>query len=181
MRIPKYRSTERDHSNQYFAESKYQSENQTICDADPAFHDRSGSYQRRFLAHPGTRWPCAPANATTTRIDAGPAAQCGRLLKIARESTARFKDVSVAEAEGYSLQFDCVRGDDSGAMGLHYVNGNLVNSGVLDATRTQVVIYEPMPGGGLRLIGGTRTRTGHDFGKEKGIPHGVYDVGKNLG
>jgi hypothetical protein len=75
------------------------------------------------------------------------------LVKIVRESTERFKDVSVAEAEGYALQFGCVSGDDFGAMGLHYVNGALVKSGVLDATRPQIVIYEAMPNGGLRLIG----------------------------
>jgi len=38
-------------------------------------------------------------------------------------------------------------------MGLHYVNGNLVNGGVLDPTRPQIVIYEPMPDGTLKLIG----------------------------
>src|SRR5260370_31154137 len=75
------------------------------------------------------------------------------LVKIVRESTERFKDVSVAEAEGYALQFGCVSGDDFGAMGLHYVNGALVKSGVLDATRPQIVIYEAMPNGNRRLIG----------------------------
>jgi len=75
------------------------------------------------------------------------------LIAIIRQSTERFKDVSVALAEGYALQFGCVSGDDFGAMGLHYVNGNLVNSGVLDATRPQIVIYEPTPNGGRRLIG----------------------------
>ena len=75
------------------------------------------------------------------------------LLKIVRDSTARFKDVSVAEAEGYALQFGCVSGEYSGAMGLHYVNGDLVGKGVLDATHPQIVIYEAMPSGGLRLIG----------------------------
>ena len=50
------------------------------------------------------------------------------------------------------LQFG-VRFFPTGAMGLHYVNGALVNSGVVDATRPQIVIYEPTPGGGLRLIG----------------------------
>ena len=75
------------------------------------------------------------------------------LVKIVRDSTERFKDVKVAEAEGYALQFGCVSGDDFGAMGLHYINGNLVNSGVLDATRPQIVIYEPKPDGSLRLIG----------------------------
>jgi hypothetical protein len=59
----------------------------------------------------------------------------------------------VAEAEGYKLQFGCVSGGDSGAMGLHYVNGDLVNKGVLDPTRPQIVIYEPIPGGSLQLIG----------------------------
>ena len=79
--------------------------------------------------------------------------QRGELLRIIRQSTERFKDVAAAEAEGYSLQFGCVTGDDAGAMGLHYVNSALVNSGVLDATRPQIVIYEPTPGGGRQLIG----------------------------
>jgi hypothetical protein len=75
------------------------------------------------------------------------------LVKIVRDSTERFKDVAVAEVEGYILQFGCVSGDDFGAMGLHYVNGDLVNSGVLDATRPQIVIYEAMPDGSRQLIG----------------------------
>jgi hypothetical protein len=75
------------------------------------------------------------------------------LLKTVRDATDRFKDVRVAEAAGYALQFGCVTGDDTGAMGLHYVNGALVSSGVLDATRPQIVIYEPMPDGSLQLIG----------------------------
>lgn len=53
----------------------------------------------------------------------------------------------------YTLQFGCVSGDDSGAMGLHYVNSTLVNGAVLDATRPQIIIYEPTPEGGRRLIG----------------------------
>ena len=75
------------------------------------------------------------------------------LVKIVRESTERFKQVSVAEREGYALQFGCVSGSDSGAMGLHYVNGALVASGVIDATRPQIVIYEPADDGSLKLIG----------------------------
>ena len=77
----------------------------------------------------------------------------GELLKIVRENTAKYKDVSAAEADGYGLLFGCVSGPDSGAMGLHYVNLNLVASGVVDATRPQIVIYEPMPDGHLQLIG----------------------------
>jgi len=83
----------------------------------------------------------------------GQQSNAGALLKIVRESTVRFKDVSVAEAEGYALQFGCVSGSDFGAMGLHYVNATLVNNGVLDATKPQIVIYEATPGGGRRLLG----------------------------
>lgn len=77
----------------------------------------------------------------------------GELLKVIRENTAKYKDVSVAQADGYALLFGCVSGPDSGAMGLHFVNLNLVASGVIDATRPQIVIYEPMPDGHLQLIG----------------------------
>jgi hypothetical protein len=77
----------------------------------------------------------------------------GALLRIVRNATERFQDVSEAEKEGYNLQFGCVSGDSAGAMGLHFVNGELVNSGIIDPTRPQIVIYEPTPNGGLRLIG----------------------------
>ena len=75
------------------------------------------------------------------------------LLKVVRDATSRFQDVKVAEAQGYALQFGCVTGDDAGAMGLHYVNADLVNQGILDPTRPQIVICEPNPDGSLRLIG----------------------------
>jgi hypothetical protein len=92
------------------------------------------------------------SHATTQQYEAT-LDQQNALVKIVRDSTERFKDVKAAEAEGYALQFGCVSGDDFGAMGLHYINGNFVNGGVLDATRPQIVIYEPKPDGSLRLIG----------------------------
>jgi hypothetical protein len=75
------------------------------------------------------------------------------LLKAVRDSTARFQDVSVAESEGYALQFGCVTGPDSGAMGLHYINMPLVAAGTIDPQHPQIVIYEPTPDGHLKLIG----------------------------
>jgi hypothetical protein len=95
------------------------------------------------------------SHAATQQHGLTPAQQskASALLKIVRDSTERFKDVSVAEAEGYALQFGCVSGDDYGAMGLHYINGDLVSKGVLDATHPQIVIYEAAPNGRLRLIG----------------------------
>jgi hypothetical protein len=79
--------------------------------------------------------------------------KASELIRIVRESTARFHDVNVAEAEGYALQFGCVSGDSAGAMGLHYVNGDILNKGVIDPTHPPIVIYEPTPSGKLKLIG----------------------------
>src|SRR6476469_3696611 len=75
------------------------------------------------------------------------------LVKVVREVTAPFKNVAAAEAAGYGLAFGCVSGPDAGAMGLHYVNMALVGDGEIDATRPEIVIYEPVANGGVRLIG----------------------------
>lgn len=77
----------------------------------------------------------------------------GPLVSVVRQATERFRDVAVAEAEGYQLLFGCVSGPDAGAMGLHYVNLSLVGDGELDPSRPEIVIYEPMKDGRLRLIG----------------------------
>jgi hypothetical protein len=77
----------------------------------------------------------------------------GELVRVVRESTRRFHDVEQAKAEGYQLLFGCVSGPDDGAMGLHYVNMEFVGDGVLDPRRPEIVIYEPLPNGGRRLIG----------------------------
>jgi hypothetical protein len=79
--------------------------------------------------------------------------QTGAFVKAVREATERFRDVAVAQSEGYALMFGCVSGPDAGAMGLHYVNLALVGDGELDATRPEIVIYEPLPNGRLRLTG----------------------------
>jgi hypothetical protein len=79
--------------------------------------------------------------------------QMNDLVRIVREATERFRDVAVAESEGYALQFGCVSGPDAGAMGMHFVKGPLVGDDVLDPTRPEIVIYEPAPDGRLRLIG----------------------------
>jgi len=105
------------------------------------------SPSRALAADSHSHEPTSQKHETTQTTDAG------ALIKIVRDATERFKDVKVAEAEGYALQFGCVSGPDSGAMGLHYVNGTLVGNGVLDATRPQIVIYEAQADGTLQLIG----------------------------
>lgn len=93
------------------------------------------------------------AQADHSHQAAGKNEQSAALVKIVREATERFRDVSVAEAEGYALQFGCVSGPDAGAMGMHFVKGDLVGDDVIDPTRPEIVIYEPQPDGRLKLIG----------------------------
>jgi hypothetical protein len=73
-------------------------------------------------------------------------------VKIVRASTERFRDPAVALAEGYVPQFGCVSGSHEGAMGVHFVNFPLVADGVFDATRPELLVYEPLPNGRLRLV-----------------------------
>lgn len=106
-----------------------------------------GACSGRALAQDHTH---APAAQPLTQAQSS---QAATLLQTVRDATARFKDVAAVQAEGYTLTFGCVSGPDSGAMGLHFVNFDLVASGVLDATRPQIVIYEANADGKLQLIG----------------------------
>jgi hypothetical protein len=101
-------------------------------------------------------WLSFPESQTTyaqTLTSQHHGTQAGALVRVVREATERFHNVKAAEAEGYALTFGCVSGGEYGAMGLHYVNFPLVVDGVLDPTRPEIVIYEPLPNGRLRLIG----------------------------
>ena len=73
-------------------------------------------------------------------------------VKIVRESTERFKDAAVALAEGYVPTFGCVSGSHEGAMGIHFVNFPMVADVALDPTRPELLVYEPLSNGRLRLI-----------------------------
>jgi hypothetical protein len=79
--------------------------------------------------------------------------QQSTFIKIVRESTERFKDVGETEREGYVLTFGCVSGSDQGAMGLHFINMDLVGKGVIDAAKPQIILYEPTADGRLKLTG----------------------------
>jgi len=82
-----------------------------------------------------------------------PNPQQSALVKAVRDATERFRDVSQAEKEGYGLQFGCVSGGDYGAMGLHYVNFPLVGDGEVDAAHPEIILYEPLPNGRVRITG----------------------------
>jgi hypothetical protein len=62
------------------------------------------------------------------------------LVKAVRAANDRFKDVSVAVGEGYS-PIPCTSGIDGGAMGVHYVNADLIADDLVDLTRPEAVMY----------------------------------------
>ena len=68
-----------------------------------------------------------------------------------RSANDRFKDVSVALAEGYA-PIPCASGVAGGAMGIHYVNGALIEDEAVDLRRPEAVMYEPGPDGSLTLV-----------------------------
>jgi hypothetical protein len=74
------------------------------------------------------------------------------LVQTVRQAVAPFKDVEVAENAGYGLFHGCVSGPQEGAMGIHFVNGQLVGDGEVDAPQPEALIYE-FRNGQLRLVG----------------------------
>jgi hypothetical protein len=76
----------------------------------------------------------------------------GPLVDTVRRATDQFKHVSAAVAAGYAPFLGCVSGPQAGAMGVHYVNGDLVGDGALDAERPEALMYEPV-NGRLRFVG----------------------------
>jgi hypothetical protein len=77
------------------------------------------------------------------------------LAAIVRKATERFRDINVAMAEGWVPATPCVSGPDTGAMGVHFVHPqpDRVGDGVLEADSPEFLIYEPLPGGAMRLVG----------------------------
>lgn len=74
-----------------------------------------------------------------------------KLVQVVRDATKQYLDINNAIAAGYGPFLGCVSGSDHGAMGIHYVNPDLLN-GTIDATHPQALIYEPS-NGQMRLVG----------------------------
>ncbi len=78
-------------------------------------------------------------------------------LSVARAATAPYHDIAAAVAARYRRFTDaqgiaCIDNPGVGAMGIHYVNGDLVAGGTIDAATPQALVYEPQRGGRLRLV-----------------------------
>jgi hypothetical protein len=101
----------------------------------------------------GATYAVAQGNATHHSGDGQAAHESAppKLVQLVRSATKQFIDVNVATGAGYAPFLGCVAGQDHGAMGVHYVNGALLN-GVLDVSTPQALIYEPSDGA-MRLVG----------------------------
>lgn len=79
-------------------------------------------------------------------------------LAAARAGTEAFADVAAAEAAGYGQPVDvpleeCIAStDDTGAMGFHFINGDLVGDVELDPAAPEALVYEEAADGSLELV-----------------------------
>jgi hypothetical protein len=98
-------------------------------------------------------WACCVALLSSLAAGAASAAEKvgNPLADQVRAANSRFKDVSVAVAEGYA-PIPCTSGVEGGAMGVHYVNGAYLKDEVPDVKRPQAIMYEPQPNGKMELI-----------------------------
>lgn len=60
--------------------------------------------------------------------------------------------VALLSIAGWGWVLGCVSGPQEGAMGIHYVHGDLVADGQLDPQRPEALMYEPRSGR-LQLVG----------------------------
>ncbi|WP_018477682.1 hypothetical protein [Pontibacter roseus] len=73
-----------------------------------------------------------------------------KVLAQVRQATARYHHLEAALADGYELGSPCVS-SPAGGMGHHYIKGTLVD-GTIDPTQPEVLVYEPMKNGKMRLV-----------------------------
>jgi hypothetical protein len=88
---------------------------------------------------------------------AAAAAQPGGGLRKAQHATEMFQHVHEAEIRGYGKFTDvngitCIDNLGVGGMGIHYVNGILLNDPGLNVATPEATVYQPMPGGKLKLV-----------------------------
>jgi hypothetical protein len=80
-------------------------------------------------------------------------------VAVARQATARFHDLKVAEAAGYTIHVQdlsgatCIDNGAVGAMGDHFANGALLlDGGVIDAAAPEALVYEQRNNGTYKLV-----------------------------
>lgn len=76
-----------------------------------------------------------------------------RKLEALRESHMAYQSFDAAKSAGYDIEVTpCMVMRPQGGMGYHYGKGTLID-GTPDETAPEVLLYEPVKGGGKRLVG----------------------------
>lgn len=89
--------------------------------------------------------------AAGTPVMASPSSSGPDLAEV-RKATARYHRPAAALADEYVATDHCIEDSALGGMGFHYVNPALLADPGLDPTRPEVLLYESLPGGKLRLV-----------------------------
>ena len=76
--------------------------------------------------------------------------QAGELIERVKDATEQFKN---GPSSDYKEVFGCVSGGDFGAMGIHFLNDKLMGDGDVNVTTPEILLFEPLPNGKLRLTG----------------------------
>lgn len=98
-------------------------------------------------------------NGTGSVLFPGLSAELNAQLAELRSATGPFRRIQDAKDAGYDVPVahptsgkTCLRHGQLGAMGVHYLNGALVD-GAVSVTSPEVLIYEPRADGSLELVG----------------------------
>ncbi len=106
-------------------------------------------------------------------MDHSASKQAPELVQVVRQATQKYINVNAAISAGYQPVLGCVSGQDHGAMGVHYLNPSLLN-GEVDATQPQALIYEPLGGGSMRLVGVEFIVDAATWAKKNAAPPQLY-------
>ena len=96
--------------------------------------------------------PLAVVTAEPATILASAAETQGAALAEIRAATARYHDIEAALADGYVEDTPCIFNAAAGGRGFIYPNRSRFD-GVFDPTQPELLFYEPMKNGQLRLVG----------------------------
>jgi len=116
----------------------------------------------------------SPVPTAQPEVLAAAAPTQGALLARIRAATARYHRLEVAEDDGYERRrfpfppFDpipCIESE-----GIRYVDLSAID-GVVDPTRPELLLYEPLPNGEVRLAGVQFLVPASEWDSSQGIPH----------
>ena len=100
----------------------------------------------------GAEGPSTPIKPVKGILPSRLGEEVDRDIARARAATAKFRNPEAASAAGYPATSHCVENPPAGGMGLHFGNPALQDT-TLDVEKPEILVYEKMSDGSLRLNG----------------------------